>query len=208
MPKPKVLKGLLTLKALIQLVIFGPAVLQSIMADPLKEFKKYCLETEARERPSILRDSCEQGNFDEVKILLELNTPIENCLGPAAVGSDRSELILLLLQHDADPNQADENGDTPLLWSAYYGDSTSCKILLQKGAKPNHLNSDGTTALFMAVKGCQFKINEEAKHIATIKILLEAGADPALCEENGESAFSKAQQIKNPKVLELFKKQP
>lgn len=74
-----------------------------------------------------------------------------------------------LLAHEADPNLADKNGDTPLIIAARLGFSEGVARLLRARAlvdKPNRL---GETPLIVAAQGRQAGI---------VRMLLEAGADP------------------------------
>jgi uncharacterized protein len=74
-----------------------------------------------------------------------------------------------LLAHDADPNLADKNGDTPLIIAARLGFGEGVERLLRARAlvdKPNRL---GETPLIVATQLRQERI---------VRMLLEAGADP------------------------------
>ena len=80
-----------------------------------------------------------------------------------------SNWVGYLLAHEADPNLADKNGDTPLIIGARLGFSEGVERLLRARAlvdKPNRL---GETPLIVAVQGRQAGI---------VRMLLEAGADP------------------------------
>ncbi len=74
-----------------------------------------------------------------------------------------------LLAHDADPNLADKNGDTPLILGARIGFSEGVERLLRARALVDKSNRLGETPLIVAVQGRQAGI---------VKMLLEAGADP------------------------------
>ena len=56
----------------------------------------------------------------------------------------------LLDQGGADPNQADNDGTTPLYIASYKGHVEVARLLLDKGADPNQADNDGTTPLYMA----------------------------------------------------------
>ena len=59
----------------------------------------------------------------------------------------------LLIGARADPNKADNRGNTPLYYSALSGHIHVhvVKILLDGGAHPNHANKKGVTPLSLAV---------------------------------------------------------
>ena len=59
-------------------------------------------------------------------------------------------LIKFLVQHGADLNAANNNGDTPLIDAAYLGKTEILRYLLEQGADSRLSNKRGRTALDMA----------------------------------------------------------
>lgn len=47
------------------------------------------------------------------------------------------DVVKLCLQKNIDPNQADKNGVTPLMYASECGNDSVCELLLQHGANPN-----------------------------------------------------------------------
>ena len=92
----------------------------------------------------------------------------ENALGIVAARRDMTWLAFLL-GRGADPNIADDRGETPLIISSRLGWAEGAKLLLGTGAKVDALNKLGETALIAAVQGRQ---------MAMVRLLLESGADP------------------------------
>jgi cytohesin len=82
-------------------------------------------------------------------------------------------LTQLLLEHGADPNIQQQDGDTPLHVAAFRGDVEATQLLLSYGAKvdiKNYLVSPrkfGKTALHYATEG---------DFLPVVEALLEAGA--------------------------------
>lgn len=91
------------------------------------------------------------------------NTP----LLVAAARDGGAATVLLLLDRGADPNEADENGVTPLLAGARSGDRQTVEHLLARQCDPNRADKAGMTALQYA-----------AGHgdLAMVRLLLDRGA--------------------------------
>ena len=84
----------------------------------------------------------------------------------------------VLIEHNADLNIKDTNGDTALALAVYKGHVSCVKVLLQNNADLNITANDGATALIIAV------INE---HIDCVKVLLEK-KPVSIKNRNGKSA--------------------
>ena len=89
------------------------------------------------------------------------------------------ELVQLFLDSGADVNIQMETGETALFGIGCYVDSSpaarieTLRLLLAHGANPNIVNEEGACVLsYAAVRG----------HMDAVKLLLEAGADPNLCD--------------------------
>ena len=67
-------------------------------------------------------------------------------------GWDTGDLDLMryLVGRGADPNAANDNGDTPLIDAAHLGRNEVLRFLLESGADPERRNVDGRSALDMA----------------------------------------------------------
>ena len=110
---------------------------------------------------------------------------------------DHLNYIKLLLKHGADPNMRMasstetrtifthqwlyEEGATPFLRAAQSSDLELMKLLLEHGADPHIATEHGVTPLMVAagigwVEGVTYEWSKEA-NLATIKLLLELGAD-------------------------------
>ncbi len=64
-----------------------------------------------------------------------------------AVSNEDQNLITSLLQKGADPNFADKDGDTPLMYAAMNGHREIVKLLIKNKADVNAKNKSGRTAL-------------------------------------------------------------
>lgn len=80
-------------------------------------------------------------------------------------GRKGDDLPVLALLQESEPNQTNGNGFTALHHAAQFDRLSVLSALLQAGANPNHINSQGVTPLMMA------------RSAEAVRLLLNAGAD-------------------------------
>src|SRR3990167_1677409 len=103
-----------------------------------------------------------------------------------------------LLAAGADPNIADNHGNTPLHHGSYNGHLEVVKKLLRGsddgvGADPNIVNmSDKTPLLWASRNG----------HLEVVRELLSVGADPNIADNNGDIAAGVAAGNRKLKIVE------
>jgi ankyrin repeat protein len=74
-----------------------------------------------------------------------------NALEMAAMHSDNTEVLNLLLRHtNVDIDGCDESGTTALQFAAYSSNVVAARHLIKKGEKPNLINNDGHSPLHSA----------------------------------------------------------
>lgn len=83
-----------------------------------------------------------------------------------------------MLTAGADINAKDERGITPLMYTAWVGSTDAMKLLLDRGADPNLINSTGSTALMLS-----------ATEIAKVRLLIGRGANVNLASARGRTAL-------------------
>lgn len=74
-----------------------------------------------------------------------------------------------------DVNEQDNGGRTPLMWSAYYGQSPTISLLIRHGANIRARASEGETAIHLAASN---------GHHDAIRILINHGAEVDAVDEN------------------------
>ena len=120
---------------------------------------------------------CAALTMNRAEIVAPLVTPSTIALeetknGPfACLGGreDESELAKLLVTRGARVNFVAKNGHTPLMVAAGdYGDPELTKVLLALGADPRTHLMDGSSAISLAVDGC---------NVEAVRVLLDAGVD-------------------------------
>ena len=104
----------------------------------------------------------------------------------------------LLLQHGADPNLADNDGDSPLIRAAMAsGDAGRgvAALLLDAEAEIDHQSKEGEAAIHWA---CQFS------NIEVAKLLLERGANQELRGTFGEAKAHAQRAVRKEEMLALL----
>lgn len=105
----------------------------------------------------------------------------ENAMMLAALNGDTG-LVKLLIDKDAEVNK---KGWAPLHYAAANGHDDIVQLLIDHSAYLDTPSPNGTTPLMMAARG---------NHIKTMKVLLDAGADPRIKNQIGMSALDFAKQ--------------
>lgn len=149
-----------------------------------------------------LHVSAGQGNDDVVKMLLnkgaDTNATDEWGETPLhwSVRHPHKEVVRILCDGGADPNMTDRWGETPLLLSVGKGHDDVVKLLLEAGADANKAGAyGGETPLIKLLLNetheaicdlspfCRPKNCPEL--VKVTKLLLNAGADPSLANDDG-----------------------
>ena len=105
-------------------------------------------------------------------------------------------ILLILLQHSANPDLQEVAGDTALMLAAYNGHEACVKALLRAKANPDLLDKYGHTALMWAAH----RGNE-----ACVKALLRAKANTELLDNNGHTALQHAEAKGHTAIAKLIR---
>ena len=110
----------------------------------------------------------------------------------AAMRKGNNEVLVALLEAEANPNVTRKDGATALLIAASNGDVEAVKVLLARGANPNHALPNGQTVLMSSVVNGQSKV---------LDLLVDAGADiNAIFPEGQFGAFALAVDGKKMRI--------
>jgi hypothetical protein len=113
----------------------------------------------------------------------------------AAIANDVAALQKAI-QDGCDINAADDDGQTALHFAADRKSLDCLMILVEAGANVNAVDCDGFGVLQIALSS--------GLGVESIRILLDAGADPDVCDEDGESPRSWVSEEGNVELIDLF----
>jgi ankyrin repeat protein len=160
-----------------------------------------------KRKPLDLFEASSLGNYDVVRQILTKNPTLTNSFSPdgftplgLASHFGKKEVVELLLSSGAEVNTISKNstGFTALTGALAGSHREITRLLLQKGANPNHRYEAGFTPIMTAAEGGD---------VETVKLLLSFGADPSVTAKDGRSAMSIALEKGHREVVELLGKQ-
>ena len=102
---------------------------------------------------------------------------------------NHASTLALLLDAEAPLNPRDDSGRTPLITAALYGATECVRLLLARGGKEKLELDAQDDAEWTGLYWAAYSSNREA-----IELLLEAGADPAIRNEDGKTALDVARE--------------
>ena len=103
-----------------------------------------------------------------------------------AAQSPSDVVLKALIESGADVNAIDGIGHSPLMRAVDLGATSNIEALIAAQANLNHRNSDGDTALLLAMRN---------QNEAVALMLLNAGADPSIADNDGNSPGLRAAEM-------------
>ena len=146
-----------------------------------------------------LMSAVEQGKLAMVRWLLKIQAVRKNINARTSRGTalkmaatsekeNAPEIMKQLLEVGADPILTDEDGNTLLMGRAFSGDETAVRRLLEISAVRKNINARGQ--VWTALSSAAYN-----GHLKVAKRLFEAGADPTLPDQRGNTPLMNA--VKN-----------
>lgn len=123
-------------------------------------------------------------------------------------GEKHERVAKLLLDLGAPVDGETANGMTALMGAAIPGSERLINLFLDHGADVNHRSQDGRSPLICAALYAEWAAVENEYQLAMriVKRLLDAGADPTVRNNKGQSAYDIAARSKSPLAAEYLKK--
>ncbi len=122
----------------------------------------------------------------------------------AAIRHGQQGKARALLDAGADANRYDAEGETPLYIAAGRLDADLCRLLLDKGARPNAGRAaDGSTPLLHALKQGTSPEASSSSKCAVARLLLAGGASPVLADAEGNTPLHYAPAVLTADLLAL-----
>lgn len=112
-----------------------------------------------------------------------------------AAESGNGELVRFLVEHGAQTNVADSEGQTPLLVASRHADTTVVETLLSHGAAANAADKEGRTALHHAA---------DRQDVSMVETLLSHGADADRKSREGRTPTSIATANGSEEIVRLL----
>ena len=146
--------------------------------------------------------AAKRGNVDLIRkvlsiFLVDINFMTKRNTNPLmlAAKNNHKDVVYLLLDRGAEPNMADQDGNTPLHEAANEGHKDVVQLLLDGGAEPNRADQDGWTPLHDAA---------DEGHKDVVQLLLDGGAEPNMAEQSGDTPLHRASLEGHKVVVQLL----
>ncbi|KAJ3123096.1 hypothetical protein HK098_002219 [Nowakowskiella sp. JEL0407] len=172
------------------------------IAPSLIEFSKPNINSVSIDGKTVLHDLAELGEFELMKLAVEnganpnkgdrsQNRPLH--FASKNSSSEHTKVVELLLQHKAEVNATNKDGNIPLHEAARDGGVEKVKLLLNAKSNVNKRNFENETPIFMAVS------DEES-----FKLLFDAGADVNIENKYGATLLLSACSVGSLIVVKLL----
>ena len=145
-------------------------------------------------------DAAEEGHVEEIRRLLAHGVSPDaavddwTALEKASI-NNKCDVIKVLMEAGADPNRADEDGFTPLYWTAKNGHAGAADTLIECGALHDKADKSGCTPLHCAA---------QSGHREVLSVLLKRGSNPGRACDKGNTSLHVASKCGHQEIVEII----
>jgi ankyrin repeat protein len=138
--------------------------------------------------------ACLYGEAEVLDLLLDSNVDVralwEDDIPAISIcaGNAPKRIVERMIKAGADVSQADSNGQTPLMWAAFYARIETIELLVSRGADANRQTKKGFTPLLFAIK---------SGHLAAAEAVIASGGNPDYVLPDGTSVVQLAMYQQN-----------
>lgn len=169
---------------------------------PLHDLKEYVERIPHDDYSRLLFFACRMGRKDIVEFLLQNSVDTNSAVAgryPIIEASSRNDeaIVKLLLDHGAEPNVKDDEGNTATIAAASFGGVEVIRLLLKAGANLDAKNVQGGSAFLAAcTMGKAHIVNE----------LLSLGVDPLTKNDQEQNGLMLASLYGHKSMIQLLLK--
>lgn len=116
-----------------------------------------------------------------------------------AAGEGDVDEVTRLLDQGVDIMQRSKDGETAVHVAAIKGHIPTLKLLIARGADVDARTPKGSTLYMTPAMWALYH-----GHAEFVRLLLQAGANPAAADENGKTLLTMAKEAQQPKIAEML----
>lgn len=173
----------------------GPGLYKDVETAPLHALVRRWTSDKSSQSKAVLRALVEAGVDLEQRNGRGVTALLLAAGDPHGWRQLRTDAIKALLQVGADPHQTDKDGETTLLRTFNTDlDLEAVRCLVEAGSEPNKRGANGDTALHKALSRTS-SVDGTENIEATVKYLLDMGADPTVEDNRGKTPIEIAARV-------------
>lgn len=208
----------------------APLLLEQVILDPATDFT--CIKGSVL--LFAVKAGCDESVISELLSREEIGKAEKSKALLEAAANENPKVVELLLDAGADIEATDDDKRTPLLIALLRGNQKIAELLLLRKANPCHQTPKGETALMRSAQrgytsivrqlldpeiGIDIDAQDQGEsettalmfaahrgHAEIVQLLLEAGADDALKDDEGNTALMLAVEQDHPDVVVLLER--
>lgn len=149
----------------------------------------------------------DRNHLEMVAFLLEAGADRQKALF-SAIRDEKPAIMKMILALGVNVNAKKDAGWTPVLWAAHSGSPKALELLLEHGGKLRDRLETGDTALHLAAEAPLYANDdkENARCLATVKLLLGKGAKVNVQNYEGKTPLDVAEEIGAVAIVRVLRR--